>query len=154
MALSLRSSVFESGSRIPKNYTCDGRDVSPPLRWDNEPPGTSSFALICDDPDAPMGAWVHWVLYNIPAETGGLPEAVPSSERLDSGALQGSNDFGTTGYGGPCPPRGKPHRYFFRLYALDEKLSAAAGLTKKALLKEMEGHVLESAEIYGLYGRG
>ena len=154
MALSLRSSAFESGSGIPRGDTCDGRDVSPPLRWNNAPPGTGSFALICDDPDAPMGTWVHWVIYNIPADADRLPEAVPSSNRLDSGALQGSNDFGRIGYGGPCPPRGKPHRYFFRLYALDGKLSAAAGLAKKALLGEMDGRILESAEIHGLYGRG
>jgi len=154
MALSLRSVAFESGSRIPRTYTCDGRDVSPPLRWDNAPQGTKSFALICDDPDAPMGTWVHWVIYNIPADTDRLPEAVASTEQLDSGALQGGNDFGRIGYGGPCPPRGKPHRYFFRLYALDAKLSAAAHLTKKGLLKQMEGHILETAEYFGLYGRG
>jgi Raf kinase inhibitor-like YbhB/YbcL family protein len=124
------------------------------LRWDKTPQGTKSFALICDDPDAPMGTWVHWVIYNIPAETDRLPEAVPSTERLDNGALQGSNDFGRTGYGGPCPPRGKPHRYFFRLYALDGQLSGAAGLTKKALLNQMQGHILETSEFYGLYGRG
>jgi Raf kinase inhibitor-like YbhB/YbcL family protein len=154
MALVLRSSAVESGGRIPQTYTCDGRDVSPPLRWDKTPQGTKSFALICDDPDAPMGTWVHWVIYNIPAETDRLPEAVPSAERLDNGALQGSNDFGRTGYGGPCPPRGKPHRYFFRLYALDGQLSGAAGLTKKALLNQMQGHILETSEFYGLYGRG
>jgi hypothetical protein len=100
-----------------------------------------------------MGTWVHWVIYNIPANTDRLPEAVPATERLDNGALQGSNDFGRIGYGGPCPPRGKPHRYFFRLYALDGTLSAQAGLTKKALLKQMDGHILETAELYGLYGR-
>ena len=154
MALSMRSASFESASRIPQVYTCDGRDVSPPLRWANAPQGTMSFALICDDPDAPMGTWVHWVIYNIPAETDRLAEALPSSEQLDSGALQGNNDFGRIGYGGPCPPRGKPHRYFFRLYALDCALSASAGLTKKALLKQMQGHILETTEFFGLYGRG
>ena len=153
MALSLRSTAFESGSRIPQNYTCDGRDASPPLRWINAPPGTKSFALICDDPDAPMGTWVHWVIYNIPADTDRLSEALPTTEQLDNGALQGSNDFGRIGYGGPCPPRGKPHRYFFRLYALDGNLPTEAGLTKKALLKQMQGHILEKAELHGLYGR-
>jgi Raf kinase inhibitor-like YbhB/YbcL family protein len=153
MALSLRSAAFESGSRIPRIYTCDGRDASPPLRWANAPQGTRSFALICDDPDAPMGTWVHWVIYNIPAETDRLPEALPCAEKLDDGALQGGNDFGRIGYGGPCPPRGKAHRYFFRLYALDCALSAAAGLTKRALLKQMQGHILETAELFGLYGR-
>ena len=154
MALSIRSSAFEPGSRIPQNYTCDGRDVSPPLRWTGAPQGTAGFALICDDPDAAMGGWVHWVVYNIPADTDRLPEALSASERLESGALQGGNDFGKIGYGGPCPPRGKPHRYFFRLYALDGQLSGAAGLTKKALLNQMKGHILETSEFYGLYGRG
>ena len=154
MALTLRSSAFESGSRIPQTYTCDGKDVSPPLRWDTVPPGTESFALICDDPDAPMGTWVHWVIYDIPADADRLPEALPAGERLESGAFQGGNDFGKIGYGGPCPPRGKPHRYFFRLYALDSELNAPAGLTKKTLLDQMQGHILENAEFHGLYGRG
>jgi Raf kinase inhibitor-like YbhB/YbcL family protein len=100
-----------------------------------------------------MGTWVHWVVYNIPADTDRLPEALPAGERLESGALQGGNDFGRIGYGGPCPPRGKPHRYFFRLYALDCQLSAPAGLTKKALLGQMQEHILEKAEFHGLYGR-
>ena len=101
-----------------------------------------------------MGTWVHWVVYNIPGDADRLPEAVPASERLESGALQGGNDFGRIGYGGPCPPRGKPHRYFFRLYALDGQLDAPAGLTKKGLLARMQGHILENAEFHGLYGRG
>ena len=153
MALSLRSSAIESGSRISREYTCDGRDISPPLRWDNAPSGTRSFALICDDPDAPMGTWVHWVIYNIPAGSSQLPEAVPTTEKLDSGAWQGTNDFGRFGYGGPCPPRGKPHRYFFHLYALDIELSGREGMTKKDLLAEMKSHILETAEFHGLYGR-
>jgi Raf kinase inhibitor-like YbhB/YbcL family protein len=154
MALSLRSSAIESGSRISREYTCDGRDISPPLRWDNAPSGTRSFALICDDPDAPMGTWVHWVIYNIPPGSYQLPEAVPAKEKLESGAWQGSNDFGRIGYGGPCPPRGNPHRYFFRLYALDTELAGKAGMSKKALLGQMQGHILETAEFHGLYGRG
>jgi Raf kinase inhibitor-like YbhB/YbcL family protein len=154
MALTLRSAVFEAGSRIPQAYTCDGRDVSPPLRWAGAPQDTGSYALVCDDPDAPRGTWVHWVIYNIPADADRLPEGVPASERLENGALQGKNDSGRIGYGGPCPPRGKPHRYFFRLYALDGQLSAEAGLTKKALLNQMQGHILESAELHGSYGRG
>ena len=153
MALVLRSSVIESGAAISRDYTCDGRDVSPPLRWDNVPAGAECFALICDDPDAPMGTWVHWVIYNIPAGTDRLAEAIPVTEELEDGSLQGSNDFGKIGYGGPCPPRGKVHRYFFRLYALDGKLTAAAGMTKKSLLQRMEGHILETAELYGVYGR-
>jgi Raf kinase inhibitor-like YbhB/YbcL family protein len=153
MALSLRSSAIEPESRIPREYTCDGRDVSPALRWDNAPSDTRSFALICDDPDAPMGTWVHWVIYNIPPTSSQLPEAVPATERLESGAWQGTNDFGRIGYGGPCPPRGKPHRYFFHLYALDAELSGKAGMTKKDLLARMKDHILESAEFHGLYGR-
>jgi Raf kinase inhibitor-like YbhB/YbcL family protein len=101
-----------------------------------------------------MGTWVHWVIYNIPGDADRLPEAVPSSERLDSGALQGSNDFGRIGYGGPCPPRGKPHRYCFRLYALDDTPSLPAGLSKKSLLEKIQGHILEVTELHCLYGRG
>ncbi len=153
MALSLKSSTVEAGSTIPRIYTCDGRDISPPLRWENAPPGTKGFAMVCDDPDAPMGTWVHWVIYCIPADSDRLAEAIPATEKLENGTLQGSNDFGRIGYGGPCPPRGKPHRYFFRLYALDTELSIRSGLTKKALLKEIEGHVLETAQLYGVYGR-
>lgn len=153
MALSLRSSAIEPGTMIPREHTCDGRDVSPPLRWGGAPQGSKCFALICDDPDAPMGTWVHWVIYNIPETADRLPEAVPGTDKLENGELQGINDFGRIGYGGPCPPRGKPHRYFFRLYALDEQLSLRTGLTKKQLLKEMEGHVLETAQLFGLYGR-
>ena len=153
MPLTIRSVAFEAGGPIAQLYTCDGRDVSPPLRWDNVPDGTGSFALVCDDPDAPMGTWVHWVIYGIPGSARQLPEAVPVRETLADGARQGRNDFGKTGYGGPCPPRGKPHRYFFRLYALDEVPSLAPGLSKKALLKAIDGHVLAEAELSGTYGR-
>jgi Raf kinase inhibitor-like YbhB/YbcL family protein len=153
VAMSLRSPAIEAGSGIAKKYTCDGRDVSPPLRWDDTPAGTGSYALICDDPDAPMGTWVHWVIYNIPGTVSQLPEAVPAQEELKDGTLQGKNDFGRIGYGGPCPPRGKPHRYFFKLYALDAMLSLPAGATKSALLKAMEGHILAEAQFYGTYGR-
>ena len=153
MSFTIRSSVFEPGGSIARVYTCDDRDISPSLSWENPPEGTLSFALICDDPDAPMGTWVHWVLYNIPASARGLPENVPPVQRLEDGSLQGKNDFGRIGYGGPCPPRGKPHRYFFKLYALDEELSLSAGLTKKALLKAIQGHILGQAEVFGKYGR-
>ena len=153
MEIEVISTAFREGEAIPVQYTCDGANISPPLRWDNAPQGAGSFALVCDDPDAPMGTWVHWVIYNIPADSDRLPEAVPATEKLETGALQGRNDFGKIGYGGPCPPRGKPHRYFFRLYALDGKLAVGGGLTRKALLEEMKGHVLETAELYGTYGR-
>ena len=154
MAIQINSSAFEAGRPIPKKHTGEGADVSPPLVWSSLPEGTAELALICDDPDAPTAEpWVHWVIYNIPADSDRLPEAVPATEKLETGALQGRNNFGKIGYGGPCPPRGKPHRYFFRLYALDGKLAVGGGLTRKALLEETKGHVLETAELYGTYGR-
>jgi Raf kinase inhibitor-like YbhB/YbcL family protein len=153
MAFMLRSSAFEAGSVIGRAYTCDGRDINPPLRWENPPGGTRSYALICDDPDAPMGTWVHWVIYNIPAAARELAEGLPAREKSPDGSLQGQNDFGRIGYGGPCPPRGKPHRYFFRLYALDAVPGLGPGATRKALLKAIEGHVLAQAELMGSYGR-
>jgi Raf kinase inhibitor-like YbhB/YbcL family protein len=153
MALTVRSTAIEPGGSIPRQYTCDGRDLSPPLRWDNVPEGTRSFALICEDPDAPSGIWVHWVIYGIPGKTRQLPEGVAPDARLSDGSLQGKNDFGRLGYGGPCPPRGKPHRYFFRLYALEGSLSLEPGLSRNALLARIQGHVLAEAELYGTYGR-
>ncbi|MHB2149462.1 YbhB/YbcL family Raf kinase inhibitor-like protein [Calditrichota bacterium LG25] len=150
--MKLISSAFEEGGMIPSKYTCDGQDVSPPLRWSDVPQETRSFALICDDPDAPMGTWVHWVIYNIPDTTRSLPEAIPSSERLDNGTLQGKNDFKRYGYGGPCPPGGT-HRYFFKLYALDTKLDLPAGATKAQLLKAMNGHIVGEAQLMGKYSR-
>jgi len=153
MAFTLRSSAFQNGGAIGRAHTCDGKDVSPPLRWEDPPEGTRSFALICDDPDAPMGTWVHWVIYNIPASARELAEGVPPREKNADGSLQGMNDFGRVGYGGPCPPRGKPHRYFFRLYALDAAPALGPKATKKALLKAMEGRILAQAELMGTYGR-
>ena len=153
MAFTLESSKFEAGGAIARIYTCDGRDISPPLNWQNPPEGTESFVLICDDPDAPMGAWVHWVIYNIPGAAGSLPEGVPASAKLKDGALQGKNDFDRLGYGGPCPPRGKPHRYFFKLYAVDEMLERPYGLRKKEVLQAIKGHTLGQAELMGKYGR-
>ncbi len=150
--MKLVSSAFEEGGMIPSQYTCDGQDISPPLKWENVPQGTKSFALICDDPDAPMGTWVHWVIYNIPDSVRQLPEAVPTVERLSDGTLQGTNDFRRLGYGGPCPPGGT-HRYFFKLYALDTMLNLQAGATKEALLKAMQGHVLAEAQLMGRYKR-
>lgn len=147
MAFQIESPAFENGGIIPKKYTCDGENVSPPLRWKEIPEGTESLALICDDPDAPMMTWVHWILYNIPPDTEGLEEGTNLK-----GAVYGKNSWGKLGYGGPCPPKGKPHRYFFKLYALDSKLSEE-GMKKKNLLKEMEGHVLAKAELMGMYGR-
>jgi Raf kinase inhibitor-like YbhB/YbcL family protein len=153
MAFELTSSAFKAGDSIPKKHTCDGADVSPPLAWPEPPSGTKSFALICDDPDAPAGTWVHWVLYDVPGTAGQLPEAVDTKPTLADGSRQGTNDFKRTGYGGPCPPRGAPHRYFFKLYALDSALGLAPGATKAQVLKAMEGHVKGQAELMGRYGR-
>ncbi|MGQ9583809.1 MAG: YbhB/YbcL family Raf kinase inhibitor-like protein [Anaerolineae bacterium] len=153
MVLKIESPAFVSGGDIPKRYTCDGPDVSPPLTWAEPPAGTQSLALICDDPDAPVGTWVHWVIYRLPATARGLPEGVPARETLDDGSRQGKNDFRKVGYGGPCPPRGSKHRYFFRLYALDTVPALAPGATKAQLLKAMEGHILAQGELMGWYGR-
>lgn len=156
MALSLKSRAFEEGKRIPTKHTCDGPDVSPPLAWSGGPEGTKAWALICDDPDAPRGTWVHWVLYDLPADVHELPEGIPAEETLAKlgGAKQGRNDFGRIGYGGPCPPPGKPHRYFFKLYALDAPLGLEPGAKKAELEKAMEGHVRGEARWMGTYGRG
>ncbi len=152
MEITLRSSAFQEGGMIPRQYTCDGQDISPPLAWDSIPGGTKSLALICDDPDAPMGTWVHWVIFNIPAGAAQLPENVPTQKELPGGALQGSNDFRRIGYGGPCPPGGT-HRYFFKLYALDTLLKLKAGAGKADLLKAMQGHILGQGQLMGKYKR-
>jgi len=153
MAFELASSAFAAGATIPTKHTCDGPDLSPPLSWSGAPAGTKSFALVCDDPDAPVGNWVHWVLYDLPAGTTQLPEGVAATATLPAGGRQGVNDFKRTGYGGPCPPRGKPHRYLFKLYALDAKLDLAPGATKRALLDALKGHTLGEAELMGRYQR-
>ncbi len=152
--MEIRSSVFKNGGTIPVKYTCDGDDVSPPLSWSGVPSGTKSFVLIMDDPDAPMGTWVHWVIYNIPASVTSLPEAVPPDKKLKDGTLQGKNSWGRIGYGGPCPPPPTgAHRYFFKLYALDAVLKAGAGLSKDEVLRLIEGHILATAELMGKYSR-
>ncbi len=153
MDMTLTCSAFEPGGMIPEKYTGDGPDVSPPLAWTEPPEGTRSFALICDDPDAPMGTWVHWVVYGIPPETRALAEGVPKTETPASGAKQGITDFRSVGYGGPAPPPGKPHRYFFKLYALDTELTLGPRMTKKDVERAMEGHILARAELMGTYQR-
>ncbi|MBI2821369.1 MAG: YbhB/YbcL family Raf kinase inhibitor-like protein [Acidobacteria bacterium] len=153
MAFELKSPAFLANAFIPRQYSCEGADVSVPLNWSDPPEGTRSFALIADDPDAPAGTWVHWVLYDLPPDTRELAEGVPGEERLRSGAKQGTNDFGKVGYGGPCPPPGKAHRYFFKLYALDQGTSPGARATKQQLLDAMKGHVLAEAQLVGLYQR-
>jgi len=153
MPIELTSKAFREGETIPKEYTGDGKDTSPPLQWGEPPAGAKSFALICDDPDAPRGTWVHWVLFNLPPETRQLAEATSTQEGLSNGARQGKNDFGKVGYGGPAPPRGKPHRYFFKLYALDTMLDLPAGSTKAQLVDAMKGHVLAEGQLLGKYSR-
>jgi Raf kinase inhibitor-like YbhB/YbcL family protein len=152
-AISISSDVFENGSMLSSEYTCDGSDVSPDLSWDTVPAGTRSITLIVDDPDAPGKTWVHWVIYNIPANSTGLPLGVPKNNTLDDGSLQGKNDFGWIGYNGPCPPPGKPHRYFFKIYALDTTLNLKSGGTKSQLETAMSGHILAQGEMVGKYGR-
>lgn len=148
----LTSPAFEREGTIPVLYTCDGENISPPLEWETPPTGTESLALIADDPDAPVGTWVHWVVYNIPAQAGGLPEGVPTEPELQDGTLQGTNSGRRTGYSGPCPPSGT-HRYYFKLYALNTTLELDAGATKSQLLEAMEGHILAAGEWMGTYAR-
>jgi Raf kinase inhibitor-like YbhB/YbcL family protein len=152
MDFTLSSAAFDHEEAIPTAYSCDGEDISPPLRWSDPPAGTESFALIADDPDAPVGTWVHWVLYNIPADARELPEDVPAQDKLDDGSLHGKNSWKRRDYGGPCPPSGT-HRYFFKLYALDTTLDLESGATKKQLLKAMDGHILAQAELMGTFSR-
>lgn len=152
MEIRIDSLAFENDGLIPAKYTCDGDDISPPLQWDVVPEGTRSIALICDDPDAPMGTFVHWVLFNLPAEAKELPENISVDKILPNGAKQGTSDFGRIGYGGPCPPSGT-HRYFFKIYALDIEIDLAAGASKRELLKAMEGHILAQGQLVGKYKR-
>jgi Raf kinase inhibitor-like YbhB/YbcL family protein len=153
MVLAVSSAAFREGEVIPAKYTCQGRDISPPLTWSEPPAGTQSLALIVDDPDAPGGVFNHWVIFKIPADSRELPEAVPAQAELPSGALQGKNDFGRIGYAGPCPPPGRPHRYQFTVYALDTSLDLTTGAAKKQLLTAMQGHVLARGELSGRYQR-
>ncbi len=153
MTLKLTSSAFQDGTTIPRQHTADGQDVSPPLKWTTPPPGTRSLALICEDPDAPKRTFTHWVLFELPATSTELREGVPVEARLPNGSIQGANDFGGVGFGGPSPPPGKPHRYFFKLFALDCTMALPPGATKDNLQTVMEGHVLEEATLMGTYGR-
>lgn len=148
----LSSPAFADGQMIPPKYTADGEDISPPLVWEGLPQETKSLVLICDDPDAPVGTWVHWLIWNIPGEAVCLPENVPDDRQLAEGARQGVNDFGRIGYGGPAPPSGT-HRYFFRLYALDTLLDLPAGSLRASLEKAMKGHILAQAQLIGKYSR-
>jgi Raf kinase inhibitor-like YbhB/YbcL family protein len=148
----LKSSAFENGSFIPRLHTCDGKDLSPALFWSGVPVKTASLALIVDDPDAPRKAWVHWVLFDLPATTTGLPEGIGSDASLEGGGVHGINDFGNLGYGGPCPPSGT-HSYVFTLYALYPKLGLPSGSTRSDVATAMEGHILAQARLVGRYSR-
>ena len=150
--MKLSSSAFAEGAMIPAKYTCDGQDISPPLVWADVPAGVAALALICDDPDAPAGTWVHWVAFNLAPGAGGLPGGTPADKTLQAGGVQGVNSWRRIGYGGPCPPSGT-HRYFFKLYALDSLLSLSGNATAKDVQAAMKGHILAEAQLMGRYKR-
>ncbi len=152
MSITITSTAFNDGDMIPRDYTCDGENISPPLAWKGVPEGAKSLALIFDDPDAPAGTWVHWVLFNIPTTTHALPQNTPPAKVLENGAKHGTTDFKRLGYGGPCPPSGT-HRYYLKLYALDVELEQESGLTKADLLDAMKGHILAEGQLMGRYAR-
>ena len=149
-SFALTSSAFTDEETIPQEFTCDGEDVSPPLQWSDPPQGTRSYALIMDDPDAPVGTWVHWVLYDLPADARALEKAVPPDAERPYGSRHGKNGWGRLGYGGPCPPSGT-HRYFAKLYALDTALDLDVGANAKQVLGALEGHILAEAQLMGTY---
>ena len=153
MAFTISSTSFSNGGDIAKKFTCDGADVSPQLAWSDPPAGTKSLVLLADDPDAPVGNWNHWVLWNLSAESRQLAENVDKTGQLPDGSRQGLNDFRKTGYNGPCPPPGKPHRYYFKIFALDTKLDLKSSTGKHELEAAMKGHILAQAEWMGRYGR-
>jgi Raf kinase inhibitor-like YbhB/YbcL family protein len=153
MSFTISSPSFTNGGNIAQKFTCDGADVSPQLSWGDPPAGTKTFALLVDDPDAPVGNWSHWAMWNVPATARGLAEGIRKEERLSDGSMQGRNDFRKTGYNGPCPPPGKPHRYYFKLYALDTTLDLKLSATKREVEAAMKGHVLAQGEWMGRYGR-
>ncbi len=153
MAFKIESPAFRDGEEIPDRYTCEGEDISPPIKWSDVPKGTKSMVLICDDPDAPMGTWDHWIITNLDPETDGIPESAPATSVLPGGEAHGTNSWGREDYGGPCPPSGKPHRYFFKLYAIDSDLDIPPGLNKYELMERIKVHVLEMTKTIGLYSR-
>ena len=151
MAFQLTTTAFQDGGAIPRKFTCDGTDVSPELVWTDPPAGTHAFAVIMDDPDAPAGTWVHWVLYDTPADARRLAEGIAKNGQLPDGSRQGHNNFGQLGYNGPCPPRGSVHRYFFKLYALASKTNLKPGASKSDLERAMKGHILAQSELVGKF---
>ncbi len=150
MSFEITSPAFANAEQIPAEYSCKGRNISPALTWNEPPAAAQSFALIMDDPDAPMGTWVHWVIFNIPASTRNLKEGTPTDAKLSDGSLQGRTSAGSNGYHGPCPPSGT-HRYFFKLYALDTMLDLSSKADKKEVLAAMESHILANAELMGTF---
>ncbi len=152
-SLAISSPAFAPGAVIPADYTCSGGDYSPALQWEHAPAGTRSFALIVDDPDAPAGIFTHWMIFNIPADQTSLAEKASPNGALPSGAIEGLNDFGRIGYGGPCPPPGRAHRYVFKLYALDAVLKAQTTITKAGLVQAMKGHILVETQMTAIFGR-
>jgi Raf kinase inhibitor-like YbhB/YbcL family protein len=153
VTISIKSDAFAEGERIPTKYTCSGEDISPALSWGNPPAGTESLALICDDPDCPTGLFTHWMLVNIPPDRRGLPEGVKKSPALEDGSIHGANSFGKLGYNGPCPPPGKPHRYYYHIYALDIQLKLRSPADRRAVDAAMKGHVLATGEYMGVFSR-
>lgn len=153
MSFVLETKAFPKGGEIPARYTCSGDDLSPALSWSGAPQNAKSFALIVDDPDAPSGTFTHWLVYDLPAATHRLPESISKSDDLNGGGRQGRNDFRRVGYGGPCPPPGKAHRYFFKLYALNAALNLPAGASRQDLEAAMRGHVIAQAELMGKFAR-
>jgi len=151
--IELKTTSFTSGGFIPKRFTCEAADVSPALTWTEPPAGTQSFAIIEDDPDAPSGTFVHWLVYDLPAACRQLVEGQSRNDQMPGGGRQGTNDFSRTGYNGPCPPPGRPHRYFIRLYALDAKLNLRPAATRRELDAAMQGHILAQAELMGRFQR-
>ena len=151
MTFRLTTTAFQDGGVIPKKFTCDGPDLSPKLTWTDPPAETQGFALIMDDPDAPAGTWVHWLLYDLPSGTRGLPEGIAKDRRLPDGSHQGRNDFGKIGYNGPCPPRGAVHRYYFRLYALNRRTDLGPGASRSELERAMKDHILAQTELVGRF---
>jgi len=153
MGINLMSDVFEEGDIIPTMHTCDDKNISPPLRWDSLPERTMSFAILCEDTDAPRGTWTHWIIFNILPSVMELSAGIKNEEKLSNGMTQGINDFGYAGYGGPCPPEGEKHRYFFRIYALDTTLNLSPGANRKEFLRALNENVLDEGQLMGIYGR-
>lgn len=153
MSMRLNSPAFERGERIPTQYTCEGRNISPPLVWHEVPEDAQSLALIVEDPDASNGTWSHWIIYNLPTTKTEIREEFPEGEPIGGTGAQGRNDFGNVRYEGPCPPLGSSHRYFFRLFALDEELDVTAGVTRQQLMDRMQGHIIETSEYMGTFSR-